>query len=200
MRKGVKVLAWVAVFAACAGVGAFIAAHTTPFPPNVPDPGARPTASPTSPPPAKTRIKMNVQLDTSHVLYVGGACHTNWHGLLIVDVTEPGGAAGGTGILTLQGGLHCDFPVKQVQAKAVTLAAKGTFKGGRLVLALRQTGLDPVGSADFGGLTQAAAFIKIDMPIEGGTGSQQIHLSRSDGDRGSYTVDGNVDAVCVNGC
>ena len=40
MRKGVKVAAWVAVFLACAGVGAYVAAHTDPFPPGVDRPGA----------------------------------------------------------------------------------------------------------------------------------------------------------------
>ena len=44
MRRGVKVAAWAAVFLACAGVGAFIAAHTDPFPPGVDRPSA------TSPP------------------------------------------------------------------------------------------------------------------------------------------------------
>ena len=50
MRKGVKVAAWAAVFLACAGVGAYIAAHSDPFPPGVDRPSATgATGSPASP-------------------------------------------------------------------------------------------------------------------------------------------------------
>ena len=50
MRRGVKVAAWAAVFLACAGVGAYIAAHSDPFPPGVDRPSASslPTGSPAS--------------------------------------------------------------------------------------------------------------------------------------------------------
>ena len=41
MRRLGKVLAWTLVFAACAAVGAVVAANTNPFPPGVEDPGAR---------------------------------------------------------------------------------------------------------------------------------------------------------------
>ena len=53
MRRWVKVAAWAAVFLACAGIGAYIAAHTDPFPPGVdrqgesPFPTVSPSTSPT---------------------------------------------------------------------------------------------------------------------------------------------------------
>ena len=55
MPKAVKILLWIGAFLACAGVGAYVAAHTDPFPPGVDDPGAHAagpvsTEVPTSPP------------------------------------------------------------------------------------------------------------------------------------------------------
>jgi hypothetical protein len=44
-RRLLKVAAWAAVFLTCAGIGAFVAAQTDPFPPGVDDPGLRPTPS-----------------------------------------------------------------------------------------------------------------------------------------------------------
>ncbi len=43
MHRVLKVAAWAALFLACAGVGAYIAAHSDPFPPGVDRPGASPS-------------------------------------------------------------------------------------------------------------------------------------------------------------
>ena len=66
MRRAVKVLLWIAVFAACFGVGAYVAAHTDPFPPGVDDPGA--TAGSGSRPPRRRRGGDRVvQIEHAHV-------------------------------------------------------------------------------------------------------------------------------------
>ena len=79
MRKPVKVAAWAAVFLACAGVGAFIAANTDPFPPGVDRPGASPTESVSvTPSPSRTPVPVkwvgSLQSVTYHQLYGGGRC------------------------------------------------------------------------------------------------------------------------------
>ncbi len=87
MRRWIKVAAWAAVFLACAGVGAFIAAHTDPFPPGVDRQGESPfpTVSPTpSPTPAPRPVVWagTLRSVTYHDLYVGGRCTTRWRGNL----------------------------------------------------------------------------------------------------------------------
>ena len=77
MRRGLKIVVWVGVFAVCAGAGAFVAAHTNPFPPGVEDPGARSTTPPsTSPSPASERWSLAMTSATRHELHVGGASAT----------------------------------------------------------------------------------------------------------------------------
>ena len=74
-------MAWVALFAACAGVGAFVAAHTNPFPPGVEDPGVERTPSPTPTPtatPAGAAWSGGAGARTRHDLFVGGSCASDW--------------------------------------------------------------------------------------------------------------------------
>ena len=130
MRKGVKVAAWAAVFLACAGVGAYIAAHSDPFPPGV----DRPTGStgtsgpPISPSPSSAPEPVawvgSFRSFTYHDLYVGGRCTTRWRGRLRFRV-DPAGIAAGNGSARLFGKLVCDFPIEQTQVQRIGLAVPG---------------------------------------------------------------------------
>ena len=155
MHKGVKVAVWAAVFLACAGVGAFIAAHSNPFPPGVDRPLASPsgivsvTPSP-SPSPVHVKWSGSLRSSTYHQLYVGGRCTTNWRGSLRFTVTDSGRVEG-KGAATLAEPLQCDFPIAQVQVRRVTLVLTGRVRGGRITLHLTQTAISPSSSHDFGG-------------------------------------------------
>ncbi len=186
MRRSVKVIGWVFAFSASFAVGAVIAAHSDPFPPGVTDPGAAVTSTTPPPTPAGTTLTGTLDLRTVHTLYVGGACRTNWRGTLPLQVDSTGTVTG-TGTLDLLGGLHCDFPVVQVQAKTITVSVAGSVKGQRVSLTLTDTGRDPKASSDFGGLAHTVEFLKLSVATGG---SQQVHAYRSDGDRGGYTAAG----------
>src|SRR6266849_10255327 len=127
MRRWMKVAAWAAVFSACAGAGAYVAAHTDPFPPGVDREGASPfpTASPTtSPPPIPERWTGQVRSVSYHQLYVGGRCPSRWHGSLHFTVSDAGRMSG-TGHVVLLGTLECDFPIAQIQTRLVLLDVQG---------------------------------------------------------------------------
>ncbi len=166
MHKGVKVAVWAAVFLACAGVGAFIAAHTDPFPPGVDRPGASPTASVSatpSPSPAPVPVKWVGSLEslTYHQLYVGGRCTTRWQGSLRFTIAESGKIEG-SGAAHLSAPLECDFPIAQVQVRRVTLAVSGRVREGRLTLHLSGTAISPSSGHDFGGFV---AFLPVQIAL-----------------------------------
>lgn len=186
MRRSVKVLGWVFAFSASFAVGAVIAAHSDPFPPGVTDPGAAVTTTTPPPTPTVTTLTGTLDLRTVHTLYVGGACRTNWRGTLSLQA-DPADNVTGTGTFDLLGGLHCDFPVVQVQTKTIAVSVAGSVKGQRVSLTLTDTGRDPKASSDFGGLAHTVEFLKLSV-VAGG--SQQVHASRYDGDRGTYTAVG----------
>jgi hypothetical protein len=192
MRRSVKVTAWAAVFLACAGVGAYIAAHTDPFPPGVDRPGASPIATATlSPTPTSTPSPEPVawvgslRSFTYHDLYVGGRCTTRWRGNLRFTVDAAGRIAG-TGTVRLYGKLDCDFPIAQTQARRLGLAITGRVRDDRLTMHLTQTSIDPTNGQDFGAF---GAFLPvgISLPIGDDVASGRIvHRRVDEQGRGIY--------------
>ena len=196
MRRGWKIVGWVFAFSACFAVGAVIAAHSDPFPPGVTDPGA--TVAPTQSPSRASgpTLTGTLRLQSVHNLYVGGACRTNWQGTITVQ-QDAAGSVSGTGSFHLAGGLRCDFSVIQVQAKTVHVGVTGSVKGTRVTLVLAEAGSDPKASSDFGGLTHTVQLLRLAAPLGG---QQQVHASRSDGDRGTYTTTGTFTVSCTANC
>lgn len=196
MHRGWKIVGWVFAFSSCFAVGAVIAAHSDPFPPGVTDPGATvvPTGSPASP--TGPTLTGTLHLQTAHYLYVGGACRTNWKGTLTIQ-QDATGSVSGSGALDLAGGLHCDFSVIQAQTQTARVGVTGSVNGKRVTLILTEAGRDPKASSDFGGLTHTVRFLKLSVPLEG---QQQVHASRSDGDRGTYTAAGTFTIACTASC
>jgi hypothetical protein len=199
MRRAVKVLLWVAVFAACFGVGAYVAAHTDPFPPGVEDPGARsdPGATPSGSAPSGSmgagRWPVEIGVRTSHDLYVGGRCAGSWR--IEVELEVDGSGLTGTATATLQGELRCDEPTAQVQADRVELVASGSSADGALRFRLAVTSRSPLGSQDLSGLVKTVPTLRFRLPArEGATASFDIAVP--DGDRGTY---GAVGQVVVSG-
>ena len=185
MRRGVKVAAWAAVFLACAGVGAFIAAHTDPFPPGVDRPGespvasGSPTATPTSSPsPVAVEWVGSLRSFTYHDFYVGGRCTTRWRGNLRFTV-DPAGRIVGTGIARLYGKLECDFPIAQTQTRKVGLGITGRIRDGRLNLRMTQMSVDPTNSHDFGGFGPFLP-VKIDLRLHNDAADGRVVRRRVD--------------------
>jgi hypothetical protein len=200
VRRGVKVLVWTGVFAVCAGAGAFVAAHTNPFPPGVEDPGARPTTPPpTSPSPTNERWTLGMFSATKHVLHVGGSCRSTWQTRGPVTI-DPDGIVTGTVTARLRS-WSCDFAVAQVQTRLVRLTVSGDRSGDRIAFAFSIEGSAPTGSQDLGGFASTVEHIRPNGQIVGGSHAGiGVHATRPDGDLGRYTNDSEVQLDCVAGC
>jgi hypothetical protein len=203
VRRGVKVIIWIVVFATCAGAGAYVAAHTNPFPPGVEDPGARPTPPTTSPAPTTQLWNLVMYSATRHDLHVGGSCRSGWRTTGVVTI-RPDGVARGRALARLKG-WSCDFPVAQVQTRLVRLVITGTeatstTSDGRLVLHFAEAGAAPTGSQDLGGLTATLGQLDPRIELSGRYGNTPAHASRPDGDLGSYVNDSKVQLECATGC
>jgi hypothetical protein len=190
VRRGVKIVVWVAVFAASAGIGAFIASKTNPFPPGVEDPGARPIPSSSASPSASTTSLVGYVLGgtarTRHDLHVGGSCATDWALTIRVSIAESGRVSG-TGAARLRGELRCDFPTAQTQATRVPLFVRGRRRGDLLDLTVRSGATFPEGSSDFGGLTSTLRLFPT-LRLAGDAGHGRNAGSVPDGDLGSYVA------------
>ena len=190
MPKALKVVLWVAVFAAAAGAGAFMASRSDPFPPGVVDPGARttPTSSPTHAAPSPNLWDLTMNSDTRHRLHVGGSCRSNWTISGTITV-QPNGRAAGDANAVLRAPATCDFPQSQVQTKKIRLVVAGKLAGGSLRLSFSEGGRTPVGSQDLGGFTNTLSLIRpvIRLPAGARQGRATVHASRPDGDLGDYS-------------
>ena len=191
MRRSVKILVWFAVFAGCAGAGAYVAAHSDPFPPGVEDPGARPTGSDgaVDPTPAEGTWLVRMDVRTFHDLYVGGRCAANWGVDLGVAVT--GDVIDGAGAATLKGEIRCEEPNVQVQAERIELRAVGDVTGGELRFRLEETGRTPVGAQDLAGFVKTLPTLRFELPAEAGS-TADLDVTVPDGDRGTYGAVGKV--------
>jgi hypothetical protein len=195
VRRGRRIVAWVVVFAACAGLGAFVASRTNPFPPGVEDPGAQHLPSPSPSVVSDARHWSGGGAAASyHLLYVGGRCTSRWR-LVLRFTVDDHNRVDGTGTATLRGRLHCDFPVAQVQTRLVDLHVGGRRTGSSMRLSLSPTALTPVGSSDYGGLIRTLpAFPPLEVRARVG------HVSRSvsvpDGDQGTYDATYDTTVAC----
>lgn len=203
MRRALKVIAWVVVFAACAGVGALIAAHTNPFPPGVEDPGARtstpisPTPTPSGPGPVGYSAIAGAR--TYHDLFVGGRCATAWRISLLVSGGGPTGHVAGTGVARLVGGLRCDFHTAQVQSERLKLMVAGHRRANILDLNLTVVSRDPVGSNDYGGLIGTLTRFP-SVKLDGGKGLAAVLVTVPDGDQGTYGARYRLSVTCGTAC
>jgi hypothetical protein len=198
VRRWVKVIVWTGVFTACAGAGAYVAAHTNPFPPGVEDPGARPTTPPpTSPAPSEQRWTLVMLNATRHELHVGGACRSTWRTTGSVTIRRDGSAGGRAKARLRRWG--CDFPVAQVQTRTVDLRIRGSLQG-HLVLRFSEAGSSPPGSQDLGGFVATIPLLRPSIGFVGGHGSAVASASRLDGDLGRYVNGGELQLDCGSGC
>lgn len=187
MPKPLKIVIWIAVFAVCAGVGAFVASRSNPFPPGVEDPGAHPTPTQTPTQAAPTAWTLTMHVRTQHTLHEGGACRSDWEVSGTIEI-QPNGKTSGAADAKLAAPAACDFSQSQVQAKAIRLVVTGARAAGVLRLSFAEGGRTPVGSSDLGGFTNTLRFIHpvVRLPAGARAGHATTKVARSDGDLGSY--------------
>lgn len=189
MRRWIKVAVWTAVFVTCAGAGAYLAAHSNPFPPGVDRAGVSPfptiSPSPSPLPPVPERWTGTLQSVSYHQLYVGGRCTTRWQGAFHFTVSDTGKLTG-QGHAHLFGKLECDFPIAQVQTRLALVDVAGHRAGRRLILVVTPSTLSPKGSSDFGGFL-AMLPARLTFHIQGGHASDRTSRSRLDDEgRGTF--------------
>jgi hypothetical protein len=204
MRTPVKVAAWAAVFLACAGTGAFIAAHTNPFPPGVDRPSGEAivsiTPSPSSAPTVQRWVGV-VRTVARHDFYVGGACQTRWRTIVRFHATPPGEISG-TAVGRVVGRERCDFPQAQVQTRTIRSPITGWYSSSGVIgLVFRHPIVDPIGSSDLGGYLEFLRLPRLaSQTTDGKLADQAIDKQLGDGDRGTYRFVGSVSLRCLSGC
>ena len=160
VRGWARVLLWVVILLACAGVGAFIGSRSNPFPPGVPDPGAQPSDSPIPSPPELVEWSITMVSRTTHTFHVGGSCRSAWRleGTLQISAAE---RITGRGVARLQPGAGCDFPSAQVQAQRVLVRFLGRRDGDELDLRFTEAGRMPAGSQDLGAFVRTLETLRV---------------------------------------
>jgi hypothetical protein len=198
VRRAVKVVVWVGVFSVCAGAGAYVAAHTNPFPPGVDDPGARSTTPTSSAPSVVPRWTGTMRSRTEHVFHVGGSCLTEWRTEFTFAVRA--GTIRGRGVARLVGDASCDFPEVQVQTRALRLRVAGAVVDRSVTVRFVRIGpADPIGSDDLGGFTATLSRIVL-RPGLAAAGNAERTVSVPDGDLGVYRSVNRATLTCTRGC
>ncbi len=205
MRRLVKPAVWTAVFLACAGAGAYLAAHTDPFPPGVDRPtGTGPTGttgpSP-SPEPIFERWTGTMRTASRHDLYVGGSCRSRWRTELRFAI-DPSGAVQGSGVASPVGEASCDFPEAQQQAHRIRMTVVGRLTStGVLRITFDHVTPAPAGSTDLGGFLVFLPAARLTTGTEQGSTAQlTFDQQRSDGNRGTFVFEGSMRLGCRSGC
>jgi hypothetical protein len=196
--KALKIVLWVLAFCIAAGLGAFAASRTDPFPPGVEDPGARPVATVTTPPPsspaASQRWSLRMVSKTRHRLHEGGACTSNWVTTGELATVSPG-AIEGNAVAELLPSAGCSFPQAQVQTDTVSLRVVGELRGARIRLSFDETGRSPAGSQDLGGFIATLPRLAPALRLADVRDETVAAAVEPDGDRGSYASVNKVQLV-----
>jgi len=171
MRGWKKVLLWAVILLACAGVGAFIASRSNPFPPGVRDSTALPSESPSSSPSPSggdlVRWSVTMTSRSTHTYHVGGSCTSDWRIRGEIEISESG-RVDGQGVSKLLPGARCDFPSAQIQARRVDIAIVGRRDGDELDLHFSEIGRLPQGSQDLGAFLRTLPTLRFSIPERAG--------------------------------
>ena len=169
VRGWVKTLVWIAILAACAGVGAFIAYRfpPNPFPPGVRDSGVLPSVTPSPSTADLVGWSLSMSSRTRHTYRVGGSCTSDWRMSGRIRLTDPGRVRG-RGVARLLPRARCDFPSAQVQAQRVVVRILGRRDGGELDLRFQDVSRYPVGSQDLGGFVKTLGTFRFSLPERAG--------------------------------
>jgi hypothetical protein len=207
MPRALKALLWTLPFLGAAGVGAFVAAHSDPFPPSV-DGGGTPTVALTSGPPSPSSQvwKGTIESTTSHRLYVGGTCQSDWRGTLQLTVHDDASVRG-VGALRRVGPLRCDFSTAQAQIARFALSITGTATSKGFELHVSEAARTPSsGADDYGGFLRtvlrpgprSVLMVPATGPLAA-AGTIPMHLVDAEG-RGTYVSSTRIRLGCHQRC
>ena len=152
MSRAPRVAVWTAVFLGAAGIGAYVAAQSELFPPEVEQAttsgsGVVSSATPT---PSELTWSGTIRSVGYHELYVGGRCTTRWNTRISFDALDNGRVVG-TGTARLDGDRICTFPNAQVNAERIEVSVDGSWDESGFHLRLLDGDRSPKGTADYGG-------------------------------------------------
>jgi len=152
VRRAARFAIWTAVFLGAAGVGAYMAARSELFPPEVQAaPGSgTPAPSTRTPVPRDPRWSGTIRSDSAHELYVGGRCTTDWVTEITFDALDNGRIVG-RGTARMQGERRCTFPNAQINAERIEVSVEGTWNDAGFRIRLQDGDRSPRGAADYGG-------------------------------------------------
>jgi hypothetical protein len=182
VRVWKKTLLWAAILLACAGVGAFIASRSNPFPPGVRDTAARPSESPSPSNADLVRWSLTMSSRSTHTYHVGGSCTSDWRLRGEIELKESG-RVDGRGVARLLPGARCDFPSAQVQAQRVVVSIVGSRNGDDLALGFLEERLTPLGSQDLGGFLETLKTLRFSIPERAGAEARKPkRIENADGE------------------
>jgi hypothetical protein len=171
MRWWQKVALWAFILLVCAGIGAFVASRTNPFPPEVQVASPSPSGSPSPSVEPPTRWRLTLTSRTSHEYRVGGSCTSDWRMRARIRV-NPGGRVDGTGTARLLPGMTCDFETAQLQAETVRIGIAGRRAGDVLDLRLGVLDVGPPGAQDLGGFVGTVPVMRFSIRERDGAGAR----------------------------
>ncbi len=189
MRRALKVAVWAAVFLCAASVGAYVAAHTELFPPDVGR--AAPKDPSTGTPSADPTWTGVIRSKTYHDLYVGGRCTTRWVTRVTLALHD-GGRVEGTGTARLQGDLVCTFSNPQLNVETIDVTVGGRWDAGGFTLRLGTEDRTPPDTTDYGGFESTVlaggAGAELSVPLDADrSASGSVRIEREDDqERGTY--------------
>jgi hypothetical protein len=199
-----RVAVWAAVFLGAAGIGAYVAAHTELFPPDVEAAATTrsPEATASTPAPADPHWSGTIRSSGYHDLYVGGRCSTRWVTKVVFDVLDNGRIVG-TGTARMEGERVCTFPNAQINAERIEVSLAGTWDGSGFHFRLNDGDRSPRGTADYGGFAPTvfddgrAAVMDVALDSDR-SASATVRMERVDDQgRGRYGSTNHVSLVLV---
>jgi hypothetical protein len=170
-------------------------------------PGASPVVTSSSTPPISSgssgpspppRWAGTIVSRSTHRLYVGGTCSSDWRTRVrfLIRGTEVHGSA--LASLTSRGD-PCPFPVAQLEIRRFTLAVSGTFENGRLRIRLREDDHVPsAGADDLGGFRMTTLGTDLHLRVRHRRVSTTFTLRAPDQDRGEFASTNVVRLRCVS--
>jgi hypothetical protein len=158
-----------------------------------------PEGSRTSQPIEAPRWGGTIVSRSSHRLYVGGTCTTDWRIELGFTVRTRSVHGTGTAGLTSTG-RPCPFPTAQLQIHRYRLMVSGHVRNGALELRLSDAGHSPsVGGVDLGGFEQTVLSTELRVRVKGSVAHDRVSLQAPDHDRGEFDSTSVVRLRC-KGC